>query len=129
MKTPIFLTIEEVLEIHENQIQVFGGTLGVRARGELESAIGMPSSGFDDKYFHGSLFLMAAAYLYHITKNHPFVDGNKRTGAVSAFTFLQLNGLDLNAPDEKFYDLVIGVAENTYEKADIAEFFEQYCSP
>jgi len=81
---PIFLTLDEVMEIHDHQMELHGGNTSIRDFDLLESAVAQPYSGFGDDYFHKDLYEMAAAYLYHITQNHPFVDGNKRTGAQAA---------------------------------------------
>ena len=78
---PRFLSVADVLGFHEDQLANYGGAPGVRDMGLLESAVAMPMAGFGDQYLHADLFEMAAAYLYHIVCNHPFVDGNKRTGA------------------------------------------------
>jgi death-on-curing protein len=84
---PIFLTLDEVLEIHEQQIELYGGSHGVRDMNLLESALGVPQATFGGEYLHPTVGAMAAAYLFHITQNHPFFDGNKRTGANAAITF------------------------------------------
>ena len=75
----IFLEIEDVLEIHREQIDAYGGDAGIRDRGLLESAVAQVSATFDAELLHGDLAGVAAAYLFHIAKNHAFVDGNKRT--------------------------------------------------
>jgi death-on-curing protein len=85
---PVFLTLDEVLEIHTQQIELYGGSHGLRDPGALESAVAMPQSTFGGEYLHASIHMMAAAYLFHITQNHPFIDGNKRAGANAAITFL-----------------------------------------
>jgi death on curing protein len=87
--------------------------------------VAMPQAGFGERYLHSSVFEMAAAYLFHIVKNHPFVDGNKRTGAVAAFTFLKLNQMTLNAGESKFERLVRETAEGKVGKEKIAEFFQK----
>lgn len=115
----------EVIEIHRDMIGRYGGRLGIRDEGLLESAIAMPQAGFGGQYLHSSVFEMAAAYLFHIVKNHPFVDGNKRTGAMAAFTFLKLNHLTLNARELKFERLVRETAEGKLGKEKIAEFFQK----
>jgi hypothetical protein len=71
MTRPLFLSIEDVMEIHADQIQRYGGSLGIRDVELLHSALGMPEAGFGDQYLHAGLFEMAAAYLYHIVQNHP----------------------------------------------------------
>ena len=117
------MTIDEALAIHRDQVLRYGGSDGVRDAGLLESALAMPQAGFGDEYLHHDLFEMAAAYLFHIVKNHPFVDGNKRAGAVAARVFLRLNGWDIPMPQDALYDLVIAVAEGRANKTIIADAF------
>ena len=123
MKEPIFLGLDEVIEIHRDQIKRYGGPSGIRDMELLKSAIAMPPASFGGEYLHKDLYEMAAAYLFHIARNHPFIDGNKRTGAVAAVVFLLLNGIELNADEESFEKLVRSVAEGKTDKAKIAEFF------
>ena len=78
MKNAIFLTTEDVLKMQRHQVDVYGGEHGLRDFGLLESAIAMPQSMFDGKFLHEDIYAMAAAYLFHLVKNHPFIDGNKR---------------------------------------------------
>ena len=91
---PIFLTLDEVLEIHEQQIELYGGSHGVRDMNLLESALGVPQATFGGEHLHPTIAAMAAAYLFHIAQNHPFLDGNKRAGANAAITFLVLNDIE-----------------------------------
>ena len=123
VEDPVFLTLGEVIEIHRDQIERYGGDPGIRDLGLLQSAMATPVAGFDGRYLHTDLFEMAAAYLFHITQNHPFVDGNKRTGAVASLVFLALNDIEIDADEEEFEKTVIGVAEEKIDKAAVAEFF------
>lgn len=123
---PEFLILEEVLEIHTDMLAEYGGAAGIRDRGLLNSAVAMPAATFSDQFLHSSLYEMAAAYLFHLVQNHPFVDGNKRTGAASALVFLTMNGLNLTATEEEFYDVVIEVADGRLDKSQIAEFFREH---
>jgi death on curing protein len=84
-----------VLEIHALQLGEFGGIAGVRDRGLLESAVEQPRATAFGELLHTDLFEMAAAYLFHIVKNHAFLDGNKRTALVAALVFLDINGVSL----------------------------------
>src|ERR1035441_218711 len=88
---PLFLLLDEVLEIHEQQIERYGGASGVRDAAALESAIATPQATFGGEFLHRSMPAMAAAYLFHLCQNHAFVDGNKRAGANAAITFLLMN--------------------------------------
>ncbi|MCX6375885.1 MAG: type II toxin-antitoxin system death-on-curing family toxin [Armatimonadetes bacterium] len=117
-----FLTTDEVLEIHDDQIRRYGGTVGIRDIGLLQSAVAMPSTGVGDHYLHRDLYEMAAAYLFHIVQNHPFVDGNKRTGAVSALVFLTLNDIRLEAAEDELEHTVREVARGRLDKAGVSEF-------
>ena len=80
---PDFLTLDEVLRIHLDQIERYGGQSGLRDLGLLESAVNMPRASFAGRHAHTDLFEQAAAYLFHIVSNHPFIDGNKRTGSAA----------------------------------------------
>ena len=124
----VFLSTELVQRIHEDQIRRYGGSPGVRDMGLLESAVAMPQAGSGGEYFHTDLFEMAAAYLFHLVKNHPFVDGNKRVGAMAAYAFLELNGKVLDAPEKEFGDLVLAVAEGKLAKSGIAEFLRKHAT-
>jgi death on curing protein len=126
MAEPQFLSVEDVIDIHADQIERYGGSLGVRDVELLRSAIGMPEAGFGDQYLHADLFEMAAAYLYHIVQNHPFIDGNKRTGAMAAFVFLKLNGFTLDADESAFESLVLKAAQGQTDKSAIAEFLRKH---
>lgn len=121
-----FLTLDEVLAIHGHQVQRYGGALGIRDRVLLESAVAMPEATYDGEFVHGTVLEMAAAYLFHITKNHPFVDGNKRTGLACALAFLGLNDRAVAATDDELVDLVLGVASGTRTKADVAVFLDEH---
>ncbi len=125
---PLFLTLDEILSLHEDQIRRFGDLHGVRDIGLLESAIGSAAATFGGEFLHASIFEMAAAYLYGICKNHPFLDGNKRTAVVAALVFLDMNGVEIAANENRFYDLVIGVAEGRATKAEVAVFFQENAS-
>lgn len=121
---PLFLTLDEVLSLHAEQIHRFGGSSGIRDVGLLESAVGSVEATFDDAFLHETVFAMAAAYLHGICRNHPFLDGNKRTAVAAALTFLEMNGIGVDAEEDAFYDLVIGVAEGRVSKAAVAVFLE-----
>jgi death-on-curing protein len=117
---PLFLTYDEVARLHIVQIEMYGGSHGIRDQGLLDSALAMPRAGFGDAYLHEDIFEMAAAYLYHIAMNHPFIDGNKRTALAAADVFLRLNGFALSQTPDDAYDLVIGVCEGDVTKKQLA---------
>lgn len=119
---PVFLTLEEVLAIHCDQLERYGGSLGVRDWSLLKSAVAMPAVAFGGQYLHTDLCEMAAAYLFHIVLNHPFIDANKRVGAVSTDVFLALNNTKLIASQDDYLDLVLSVARSESGKSAVAEF-------
>ena len=123
---PQFLTLDEVLAIHRDQIKRYGGILGVRDVELLESALAAPQSGFGDQYHHGDLFEMASAYLFHLVQNHPFLDGNKRVGTAAALTFLMLNGVETKIPNQTLVATVLAVAQGETEQAALATFFRKH---
>ena len=123
---PVFLTFAEIIEIHDYQISRFGGAADVRDIELLKSAIGMPSATFGGEFLHPSVIEMAAAYLYHLVENHPFVDGNKRVGAMAALIFLDMNGFEFDASDEDFTAMVLKVASGEMMKSEISLFLRQH---
>lgn len=126
MREVQFLTFSDVMEIHDYQIRNFGGSGGLRDIDLLKSAIGMPESSFGGILLHPTVYEMAAAYLYHLVGNHPFIDGNKRVGAMAALIFLDINNIEFEAPPELFTRMVMEVACGKMLKADIAVFLKKY---
>lgn len=122
---PLFLDVEDVIELHATQLQIFGGLAGLRDRGLLESAGAQPQGTFDGAFSHERLFTMATAYLFHIVNNHPFVDGNKRAGMLSAVVFLDVNGISIGHPSDALYALTMSVAESGIHKVAIAAELER----
>lgn len=125
----VFLSLVEVLEIHQDQGARYGGASGIRDIELLKSALGMPSATFGGQFLHADIYEMAAAYLFHLVKNHPFIDGNKRTGAVAALIFFALNNFDFDAPEDEFADMVLAVARGDLDKADVAVFIRRFTRP
>lgn len=123
---PIFLTVDEVLEIHTLQIKLFGGDPAILNMGLLESAIAQPAMQFAGEYLHSDIETMAAAYLYHLAKNHPFADGNKRTATHSALVFLRMNGVSVTLPVDEAESVVLAVAEGRMQKDEIAGYFRKW---
>ena len=126
---PFFLDMDRVMRTHRSLIEAYGGIDGVRDAGLLHSAIAMPQASFGGQYLHANLFEMAAAYLYHLVQNHPFLDGNKRTGAASAIVFLAMNDLEVDADENGLVTLTLSVACGTAGKPEIAEFFRSRAHP
>ncbi len=117
---PEFLTLAEIIVIHKNQIDLYGGDYEIRDITLLSSAIAMPETTFDGEFLHKNLYEMAAAYAYHICQNHPFIDGNKRVALVSALIFLEFNGIEIDDPRGVLYKLMMDVASGKKSKVDIA---------
>ena len=125
MKKIVFLTLAEVIEIHTDQIKRYGGTDAIRDMGLLSSAVAMPYASFHDTFLHADIFEMAAAYAFHISQNHPFVDGNKRTALASALVFLELNGITISDPHEKLYEEMMSLTSGNLNKAGFAEILRK----
>lgn len=120
MSDPDFLTLDDVLLLHEEQLAGYGGGAGIRDPGALDSAIAMPRATFDGELVHEDLFAMAAAYAFHIAQNQPFVDGNKRTGLAAALVFLDLNGITVDDSQGELYTAMMSLAERRLDKAGLA---------
>lgn len=121
MQEPVFLTLVEVLEIHKDQIEHYGGDSGVRDLGLLQSAIAQPQATFGRQWLHKDIYAMAAAYAFHIAQNQPFWDGNKRAGLASAIVFLELNGITILDPKEKLHEAIIAIAKRKMDKEGLTE--------
>jgi death-on-curing protein len=124
--SPNFLSLDEVVEIHREMIDHYGGRAGIRDMGLLQSAVAMPQASFVGEYLHTDFFEMAAAYLFHLVQNHPFLDGNKRTGALAAFIFLKLNNWTLTARGIDFERIVLAVAQGKLGKSAVADFLRKH---
>ena len=119
--SPDFLTLDDVMEMHARQLERYGGAPGLHDRGLLESALAQPRATFEGELLHEDLFAMAAAYLFHLVMDHPFVDGNKRVGLLAALVFLDINGIALEQGTEDLYELSLSVAEGHTSKDQAAE--------
>ena len=119
MRSPRFLSISNALQLHRDTIANEGGSPGLRDAALLESAVMLPQQQFGGEWLHPDLAAMAAAYLFHIAANHPFIDGNKRTAAMAAFAFLDVNGMELTATPETFEAIVMSVANGTCSKPEL----------
>jgi death on curing protein len=126
---PVFLSLDEILEIHQEQIERYGGAAGLRDPAGLESAVATPQATFGGEFLHTSIPAMAAAYLFHLCQNHAFIDGNKRVGANAAITFLLMNNWDATFGEEELVDLVLSVASGRLNKQGLIGIFESRCKP
>lgn len=120
-----FLDKKTILAFHRDQVKIYGGKDGVRDEGLLESALAQPQASFGGEYVHSTVFEMATAYGFHICKNHPFFDGNKRTALVAIYTFLYVNGYRLQADKKSLYAVMIDLANGKLEKVELADFLEK----
>lgn len=124
MHSPKFVEKEDVLSIHDKQIRLYGGLSGIRDEGLLESAISQPQATFGGEFLHPTIVEQAAAYLFHINKNHAFVDGNKRTAFDVMVTFLNLNDYELNLTPDEAEELTIQVADDKVNKEELIEILK-----
>jgi death-on-curing protein len=120
MTEPVWIDLEVVLAIHDEQLAEHGGQTGVRDRGLLESAMARPQ----DQFAHGEHALprLAASYAFGISRNHPFLDGNKRTSLVVAELFLDLNGLEPTATDTECVATFLALAAGDLTEAQLADW-------
>ena len=120
-----FLTLEDVLALHDELIQCYGGRPGLRDAGLLEAALGMPQAGFGGQYFHEFPHEMGAAYLFHLVRNHAFIDGNKRVALACAILFFKINSVRYSITEEEAVELTLSAASGQFDKGAVTEFFRQ----
>lgn len=116
-----FLSLAEAMEIHRDQIERYGGSEGIRDTGLLSAAVNGPQQTYDGRYLHGDLLEMAAAYIYYICSDHPFIDGNKRTALASGLVFLELHGISLEDPEEILFPIIMRLASSEMDKHQIKD--------
>ena len=119
-----FLTKQIIIYFHEQLISLYGGASGMLDEGLLDSALEQPKAMFEGSYLHDSLAKMAAAYGFHICKNHPFIDGNKRVALVAMDTFLQKNGYEISASEKDVYEVIMKLASGNLTKAELTGWLE-----
>jgi death-on-curing protein len=120
-----YLTAEQVIFIHAFVVEETGGSHGVRDLGLLESAVARPQATFDGDDLHPDIFIKAAALLHALIQNHPFVDGNKRTGALAVILFLEFNGYELNAKNKELESFALKVAVAKISLSEIADWLRK----
>ncbi|MBS3897679.1 MAG: type II toxin-antitoxin system death-on-curing family toxin [Dethiobacter sp.] len=125
MKSIVFIPKHIIINFHEQLIKLYGGTAGIRDEGLLNSALEQPNAMFGGSYLHNSLTKMAAAFGFHLCKNHPFIDGNKRIALVAMDTFLQRNGYEICASEKEAYKVIIKLASGEFSKEELAEWLEK----
>jgi death-on-curing protein len=124
---PTWLESRDIVSIHEELLREFGGSAGLRDSGLLESALGSPRNHF--AYGERDHFRRAAAYAVALTRNHPFVDGNKRAAFMAAYVFLGVNGHDLQAREEDVVRTMLLLARRKLSEEELSEWFRESCLP
>ena len=124
-----FLSVQDVLAIQEDTIRHEGGLPGLRDAGLLESAVLMPQQRFGGEYLHSDLPEMAAAYLFHLCRNHAFLDGNKRVAALAALIFLRVNGAETLPEPEALEGVTLEGASGARGKAELTEWLRGDVGP
>jgi death-on-curing protein len=127
MTEPVWIELEVVLAIHDGQLAEHGGQAGVRDRGLLESAMARPQNQF--AYGEHLIARLAASYAFGISRNHPFLDGNKRTSLVVAELLLELNGSDLTATDAECVTTFLRLAAGELTEEELADWIAAHSSP
>ncbi|TAK58533.1 MAG: type II toxin-antitoxin system death-on-curing family toxin [Bacteroidetes bacterium] len=123
-----FIPDEIVLPIHTDLVKRYGGQSGVRDKNLLLSALAQPGMTIGGKYLHKNIFEKAAAYGFHVCRNHPFIDGNKRIAFVLMDVFLQMNGWLLTASEEEAFSVMIALASGKCTKAELARWLKEHSS-
>ncbi len=126
-QTPYFLTLEDIIGLHSELLKRFGGLEGIKDQGLLESAASQPQMEVFGEMVHPTIYDQAAAYLYHLTCNHAFNDGNKRIALHACFVFLETNGVNVSRDQEAWYQFTISVASGKETKKSCANFIREHC--
>ncbi len=126
MINTVFLTFEQILAIHDSQIEMYGGSHGIRELSLLESAVMRPQTTFAGRDLYSSLFEKTAVLTYSLIINHPFVDGNKRTGIVAALIFTEINGFKIVCSDKELLSLSLRVVSKKINLQNLADWFKKH---
>jgi len=127
MNEPKWIRKAVVLALHSEQLAEHGGSDGIRDEGLLDSALAKPLNLL--AYTEPDLFDLAASYAFGIARNHPFIDGNKRTALAVSLSFLYLHGWDILAPKQDLYSAFIHLADGTLSEGDLGSWFRQFAVP
>lgn len=123
---PIFLSLEDVLFIHRQEIETAGNEPSIRDKGGVSACVEAPKASFNGEYLQ-DFFEMAASYISCITMRHPFVDGNKRTALASALTFLNINGFNIEeSTNEELAQLVLDFVTHNVSKEEVAQHLQSH---
>ena len=117
-----YLSIEQVLDVHALMVERYGGTLGVRDRGALESAVHQPMMAFGGVDLYPTPAAKTATLCFSIVANHPFLDGNKRTGFMAMYVFLKANGFPLDVDTDEAERVILAVADGTMDRDGLTEW-------
>lgn len=120
-----YISLEHVLEMHDRLVEEYGGRKGLLNLGLLQSALETPKAMFNGRHLYRTVFDKAAAYLFHIIKNHAFIDGNKRTAAMVSLTFLSANEITFIIFHDEYEALILKVAQGKASKKEIAQYFRK----
>lgn len=126
MEAITFLNVDDVLLLHADTIDTDGGSHGVRDHGLLDAAVAMPRQQFSGQFLHEDLAAMAAAYLFHIAQNHPFVDGNKRAAVMSALAFLHVNNIATLPAPQELEAVTLRVAAGEMRKDELTKWLRSH---
>lgn len=122
----IIFTPKQVLAVHERTIQKYGGSSGIRDTGMFQSAINRPFATFDGQDLYPDIYLKAGALIQSIVKNHPFIDGNKRTAFIITYNFLVLNGIKITAGEKQIVKFMVSVANQNLSVDEIASWLKSH---
>lgn len=125
MSNIIFIPKDVIIYFHNQLIQLYGGSLGIRDIKLLESALEQPKATFDGAYLHDTIFKMAAAYGFHLCNNHPFIDGNKRISLVAMDIFLQRNDYEIIASERETYKIILQLSTGDLSKEELASWLQK----
>ncbi len=121
-----FIPADLAVSIHSDLLQRYGGKPGIRDRNLLESALAQPKMTIGRKFVHRKLFEKAAAYGYHVCRNHPFIDGNKRVAFILMDIFLQKNGWEIVAREEEAYSAMMDLASGKFTRRQLASLIKEH---
>jgi len=124
MKDINFIPKDIILYFHNQLIQTYGGSFGIRDEDLLDSALKQAKATYEGKFLHNTIYKMAAAYGFHLCNNHPFVDGNKRIALVAMDIFLQRNGFEIIASEKETYTLIMALSTGELTKKELSEWLE-----
>jgi death on curing protein len=120
----LFVPQDVIIDLHDEQIRLYGGKSGILNPNALDAAIHMPQQTHDGQYLHSTIYEMAAAYAYYLVLDHAFVEGNKRTARMTMVTFLELNGLEITVSEDETVEVMMSIENKTMNKQQVTEWLE-----